>query len=213
MSPIAVKLRCSAAADVADQRRAGVDADAEARPARTPPPRPRGRLLQAERRPRRASGMVRLVARRVEDDHHRVAREALDHHRPRPRRRARPRPSTRSASPRLRAGSSRSEKAVKPWRSAKRTLTSRFSPPSCAALGIGLERVRQLRREVGLKRSSRRRISPAACSRSAASSSLSRLRPRIAARAVSGASPVRARRRARSGACIAPIDEVGGVRR
>ena len=66
-------------ADVSDHRRAAVDADAEARPVRPPGRHGLGSIGKRKRGSRRAQRMVGLVDGCVEDDHHGVAREPLDH--------------------------------------------------------------------------------------------------------------------------------------
>ena len=66
-------------ADVSDHRRAAVDADPEPRPVRPPGRHGLGSLREGECGPRRAQRVIRLVGGRVEDDHHGVACEALDH--------------------------------------------------------------------------------------------------------------------------------------
>ncbi len=66
-------------ADVSDHRRAAVDADAESRPVRPPGRDGLGSIGERKRGSRRAQRMIGLVGGCVEDDHHGVAREALDH--------------------------------------------------------------------------------------------------------------------------------------
>src|SRR5918994_5577186 len=65
--------------DVADDRGAGVDPDSEARPVAVALRYSSGRLLEREACAGRPHRVIRLVRRCVEDDHDRVAGEALDH--------------------------------------------------------------------------------------------------------------------------------------
>ena len=79
MSPIAVKLCCSAAPTfpitagplLTPTRNRGQSGRPAATASRS--------LREGECGPRRAQRVIRLVGGRVEDDHHRVACEALDH--------------------------------------------------------------------------------------------------------------------------------------
>ena len=161
MSPIAVKLRCSAVPTLpttagpvlTPTRKRGQSA----RLRRAPRPPAGGRARRAPRGARGRAGRPRALktariaspAKRsimppcsIDDRHGR--RPVLVQHRDHLGRRAR-----------------LSENAVKPWRSAKRTLISRSSPPSSASSGSARSRAASCGERYGRKRSSSRRISPA----------------------------------------------------